>query len=104
MTPDLSEEEEIALVDLPKRTVEADHYPLSPRILTLGAILAKLDPPAAFITEPLPRAKLGDQPRATLGPMKRRPRDSGGTVPLPPPHPQRLAERRGKLCRRDFGI
>ena len=29
MAPDLSEEEKIALVDLLKRTVEADHYPLS---------------------------------------------------------------------------
>jgi hypothetical protein len=33
MTPDLSEEERIALVDLLKRTVEADHYPLSLRVL-----------------------------------------------------------------------
>jgi hypothetical protein len=37
MTPDLSEEEKIALVDLLKRTVEADHYPLLLRILTLKA-------------------------------------------------------------------
>jgi hypothetical protein len=33
MTPDLSEEEKIALVDLLKRTVEADHYPLSLGVL-----------------------------------------------------------------------
>jgi hypothetical protein len=32
MAPDLSEEK-IALVDLLKRTVEADHYPLSARVL-----------------------------------------------------------------------
>jgi hypothetical protein len=31
MAPDLSEEEKIALVDLLKRTIEADHYPLSLR-------------------------------------------------------------------------
>jgi hypothetical protein len=33
MTPDLSEEEKIALVDLLKRTLEADHNPLSLRVL-----------------------------------------------------------------------
>ena len=37
MTPDLSEEEKIALVDLLKRTVEADHYPLSLGVLAGAA-------------------------------------------------------------------
>jgi hypothetical protein len=37
MTADLSEEERIAFVDPLKRTVEADHYPLSLRVLE-GAV------------------------------------------------------------------
>jgi hypothetical protein len=45
MTLDLTDEEKLALAAELKRIIEADHYPLSPRILTLRAILAKLDPP-----------------------------------------------------------
>jgi hypothetical protein len=47
MTPDPSEEEKIALVDLLKRTVEADHYPLLLRILTLKDILDKRATPTS---------------------------------------------------------
>jgi len=47
MAPDLSEEEKIALVDLLKRTVEADHYPLSLRVLEGAArIPAAATPPS----------------------------------------------------------
>jgi len=68
MTPDLSEEEKIALAAELKRTIEADHYPLSPRIRALRAILDKLEPPAP-VPEPLPAPKRYAPPRA-----KRRPR------------------------------
>jgi len=47
-------------------------YPLSPRVQMLKAILAKLQPPAAGIAEPLPTAKPEDRPRAALAAMKRR--------------------------------
>ena len=38
------DEEKLGLVDLLKRTIDEDRYPLSPRILTFKAILAKLEP------------------------------------------------------------
>jgi hypothetical protein len=41
MTPALSDDEQRALVDLLRRTIAEDRYPLSPRILKLKAILAK---------------------------------------------------------------
>jgi hypothetical protein len=47
MNVDLTDEAKLALVDLLRRTIEADHYPLSPRTQTLKAILAKLEPPPA---------------------------------------------------------
>ena len=41
----LTEEEKLALVALVRRTIDADHYPLSSRISMLRGILAKLQPP-----------------------------------------------------------
>jgi hypothetical protein len=38
----LTNEERLALVSLLERTIRDDHYPLSPRIRTLKAILDKL--------------------------------------------------------------
>jgi hypothetical protein len=46
MALDLTEEETEALARLLSRTIDDDHYPLSPRIQTLKAILGK-DPPGA---------------------------------------------------------
>jgi len=43
MTLDLTDEEKLALAAELKRTINEDRYPLSPRIRTLKAILAKLD-------------------------------------------------------------
>jgi len=62
MTPDLSEEEKIALVDLLKRTVEADHYPLSLRVLE-GRGPAYPPRPAAQRHQ---RAEFGFHPRRRL--------------------------------------
>src|SRR5690348_2307392 len=50
MTLDLSDDEAAALTRLLTNTIDADHYPLSPRIQTLKAILGKIRP------EPGPRA------------------------------------------------
>jgi len=41
---DLTEAERFALRNLIAKTIETSHYPMSPRILTLKAILAKLVP------------------------------------------------------------
>jgi hypothetical protein len=62
MMLDLTEEEADALAELVSRTIDADRYPLSPRIQTLKAIFAKLrrEP----IREPLPPPKHYEPPRA----------------------------------------
>ena len=59
---DLSDDEAAALVALLTRTIADDRYPLSPRILTLKAILAKLRPEP--VREPLPAPKVYGPPRA----------------------------------------
>ena len=41
----LTDDEKTALVGLLKSAIDADRYPLSPRISTLRGILAKLQPP-----------------------------------------------------------
>jgi len=62
MTPDLTDEETAALVRLLSDTIANDRYPLSPRIQTLKAILAKLRPEP--VREPLPPPKVYAPPRA----------------------------------------
>ena len=62
MTPDLIDEETAALVRLLSDTINNDRYPLSPRIQTLKAILAKLRPEPA--RKPLPPLKVYAPPRA----------------------------------------
>jgi hypothetical protein len=43
MTPDLTDDDKAALVELLRETTERDRFPLSPRIKRLRGILAKLD-------------------------------------------------------------
>jgi hypothetical protein len=63
MTLDLTDEETAALARLLTNTIDADRYPLSPRIQTLKAILAKIRPEPARAT--LPPLKNYEPPRAT---------------------------------------
>jgi hypothetical protein len=70
MTPDLTDEETAALVRLLSDTINNDRYPLSPRIQTLKAILAKLRPEPA--RKPLPPLKVYAPPRATLARKRQR--------------------------------
>jgi hypothetical protein len=63
MTLDLSDPETAALTRLLTNTIDADRYPLSPRIQTLKAILAKIRPEP--VREPLPPPKVYAPPRAT---------------------------------------
>jgi hypothetical protein len=74
MILDLTDEEKLALAAELKRTIEADHYPLSPRVQTLKAILAKLEPAPEAIAQPVPASKPGDRPRAAVAATKRRKR------------------------------
>jgi hypothetical protein len=63
MNLDLSDEEIAALTRLLTNTIDADRYPLSPRIQTLKGILAKLRPEP--VREPLPAPKVYAPPRAS---------------------------------------
>jgi hypothetical protein len=51
-------------------TIDADRYPLSPRIRALKGILDKIAPPPVW--EPLPPPKVYAQPRATIARRRRR--------------------------------
>jgi hypothetical protein len=60
--PDLTDEETDALVRLLRDTIDADHYPLSPRVQMWKDILAKIRPEAK--PEPPPLLKHYEPPRA----------------------------------------
>jgi hypothetical protein len=67
---DLSDEETAALTQELHDIVQNDRYPLSPRIMMLKAILAKLRPEPVRV--PLPPRKVYAPPRAALAAKKRR--------------------------------
>jgi hypothetical protein len=54
--PELDDADKTILADLLRATIERDRFPLSPKIKSLRAILAKLDPPLPR-PEPLPPPK-----------------------------------------------
>lgn len=56
MSADLTHDDKAVLVALLRETIAADRFPMSPRIRSLKAILAKLDPPAPR-SEPMPPPK-----------------------------------------------
>jgi hypothetical protein len=58
----LTEDEKVALRALPRRTIDDDRYPLSPRIRVLKGILAKLGPPKS-VPAPQPPMKAYAPPR-----------------------------------------
>ena len=69
MTIDLTDEETAALMRLLNKAIDADRYPLSPRIQTLKGILAKIRPEPE--REPLPPLKHYEPPRATAARRRR---------------------------------
>jgi hypothetical protein len=70
MNLDLTDEETTALVQLLSETIDSDRFPLSPRILTLKAIRAKLRPEP--VREPLPPRRHYEPPRAVAARRRRR--------------------------------
>jgi hypothetical protein len=66
---DLTDEETAALTRLLSKAIDADRYPLSPRIQTLRGILAKIRPEPK--REPLPALKHYEPPRATAARRRR---------------------------------
>jgi hypothetical protein len=69
MQLDLTDDETAALTRLLTNTIDADRYPLSPRIRALKGILDKIEPPP--IRGPLPPPKLYAPPRATTARRRR---------------------------------
>jgi hypothetical protein len=63
MNLDLTDDETAALAQLLRRTIDDDRYPLSPRLVTLRATLAKLEPPEPRPELP-PPLKAYDAPSA----------------------------------------
>jgi hypothetical protein len=61
----LSADEHAALVRLLRSTIEADRYPMSPRIRQLRAILDKLDP-SEPVAQPYPAPKPPGEPSHAL--------------------------------------
>jgi len=70
MNLELTGEEGAALANELDVIVRNDRYPLSPRIQTLRAVLAKLRPEA--VREPLPEPKPYEPPRFVRGRRRRR--------------------------------
>jgi hypothetical protein len=68
MQLDLTDDETAALTRLLTNTIDADRYPLSPRIRALKGILDKIEPPP--VREPLP-PKVYAPPRATTARRRR---------------------------------
>jgi hypothetical protein len=72
MPPDLTDDDKAILAEMLRETIERDRYPLSPRIKSLKAILAKLAPPKPA-TEPLPPPKPPGERSMALTRKRRRP-------------------------------
>ena len=66
----LTDDERATLTKLVRDTIAADHYPLSPRIQRLKALLAKLDPARSAMAKPYLPAKAWVN--STIGQRKRR--------------------------------
>ena len=60
----LTQDEKMAPAALLRRTIDADRYPLSPRIGTLRGVLAKLEE-LQLAPSPLPPLNAYDRPRHT---------------------------------------
>ena len=71
MTVELSEVEHVALTELLREVIGTTRYPFSPRIKTLSAVLAKLEPPAPAV-EPYPAPTPSARPSLALSKKRRR--------------------------------
>jgi len=67
----LSADEKLALTAALKRLIDEDRYPLSPRLQTLTAILARLQPPKPA-PAPLPPRRFYGPPRHTAAQRRAR--------------------------------
>jgi hypothetical protein len=71
LSPDLTDTDIAVLIELLRETIERDRFPMSPRIKSLKAILAKLEPPAPRQATLPPPKPLGE-PSSVLAKKRRR--------------------------------
>jgi len=69
---DLTDDDRADLARFLREAIEADSYPLSPRVRRLKALLAKIDPLHAPAVTPLPPPKPPGQPSMVLAKKRRR--------------------------------
>jgi hypothetical protein len=69
--PDLTDDNRADLARLLREAIEADRYPLSPRVRRLKALLAKLDPASAPAVAPLLPPKPPGRPSTVLATKRR---------------------------------
>jgi hypothetical protein len=67
---DLTDAEAAALVQHLQRAIDGDHFPLSPRVLTLQGILGRLEPPRARPAV-APEPRVYEPPRFIRGRRRR---------------------------------
>jgi hypothetical protein len=72
MTANLTDQDRADLARFLRDAIEADHYPLSPRVRRLRELLARIDPAPAPAVTPYPAPKPIGEPSAVLA--KRRAR------------------------------
>jgi hypothetical protein len=74
MTTNLTDQDRADLARFLRDAIEADRYPLSPRVRRLKELLAKVDPAPAPAVAPYPAPKPIGEPSMVLAKGKRRPR------------------------------
>jgi hypothetical protein len=72
MTTNLDPQDRADLARFLREAIEADRYPLSPRVRRLKELLAKIDPAPAPAVTPHPAPKPPGQPSMVLAKGKRR--------------------------------
>jgi hypothetical protein len=72
MTTTLTEQDRADLARFLREAIEADRYPLSPRVRRLKELLAKIDPAPAPAVTPHPAPRPPGQPSHLLAKGKRR--------------------------------
>jgi hypothetical protein len=72
MTTNLTDQDRADLARFLREAIEADRFPLSPRVRRLKELLAKVDPASAPAVTPYPAPKPIGEPSMVLAKGKRR--------------------------------
>jgi hypothetical protein len=72
MTENLNDQDRADLARFLREAIEADRYPLSPRVRRLKELLAKVDPAPAPAVTPYPALRRSERPSLALAKKRRR--------------------------------